>query len=61
MRTAIATADAPQAIGPYSQAIRSGNLLFASGQIPIDPATGNVVAATSRPRRARCSPTSRAS
>ena len=45
MRNAIATAEAPQAIGPYSQAIRSGNLLFASGQIPIDPATGNVVAA----------------
>lgn len=44
MRNAIATADAPQAIGPYSQAIKSGNLLFASGQIPIDPATGNVVA-----------------
>ena len=44
MRNAIVTADAPQAIGPYSQAIRSGNLLFASGQIPIDPATGNVAA-----------------
>jgi 2-iminobutanoate/2-iminopropanoate deaminase len=44
MRTAITTGDAPQAIGPYSQAIRSGNLLFASGQIPIEPATGNVVA-----------------
>jgi len=45
MRNAIATTDAPQAIGPYSQAIRSGNLLFASGQIPIEPSTGNVVAA----------------
>ena len=44
MRNAIATADAPQAIGPYSQAIKSGNLLFASGQIPIDPATGALVA-----------------
>jgi 2-iminobutanoate/2-iminopropanoate deaminase len=43
MRNAITTPDAPQAIGPYSQAIRSGNLLFASGQIPIDPATGAVV------------------
>jgi 2-iminobutanoate/2-iminopropanoate deaminase len=43
MRDAIATSDAPQAIGPYSQAIRAGNLLFASGQIPIDPATGAVV------------------
>jgi 2-iminobutanoate/2-iminopropanoate deaminase len=37
MRNAIATPEAPQAIGPYSQAIRAGNLLFASGQIPLDP------------------------
>jgi 2-iminobutanoate/2-iminopropanoate deaminase len=44
MRDAICTTDAPQAIGPYSQAIRAGNLLFASGQIPIDPVTGAVVA-----------------
>lgn len=44
MRDAISTTDAPQAIGPYSQAIRAGNLLFASGQIPIDPASGAVVA-----------------
>jgi len=44
MRVAISTTDAPQAIGPYSQAIRAGNLLFASGQIPIDPVTGAVVA-----------------
>jgi len=40
----IATDRAPQAIGPYSQAIRAGNLVFASGQIPIDPATGDFVA-----------------
>jgi 2-iminobutanoate/2-iminopropanoate deaminase len=39
----IATDQAPRAIGPYSQAIRSGNLVFASGQIPIDPATGEFV------------------
>jgi 2-iminobutanoate/2-iminopropanoate deaminase len=39
----IATSQAPAAIGPYSQAIRSGNLVFVSGQIPIDPATGRVV------------------
>jgi len=39
----IATSDAPQAIGPYSQAVRAGNLLFASGQIPLDPATGAIV------------------
>jgi 2-iminobutanoate/2-iminopropanoate deaminase len=44
MRNAINTTDAPQAIGPYSQAIRAGNLLFASGQIPIDPVTGALVA-----------------
>lgn len=42
-KTAIATKDAPAAIGPYSQAIRIGDTLFASGQIPIDPATGNLV------------------
>ena len=35
---------APGAIGPYSQAVRAGNLIFASGQIPIDPATGEFVA-----------------
>jgi 2-iminobutanoate/2-iminopropanoate deaminase len=40
----IATDRAPQAIGPYSQAVRAGNLIFASGQIPIDPATGEFVA-----------------
>ena len=40
----ISTTTAPSAIGPYSQAIRVGNLLFVSGQIPIDPATGEVVA-----------------
>jgi len=40
----IQTADAPQAIGPYSQAIRTGNLLFCSGQIALDPATGQIAA-----------------
>ena len=43
MREAISTPSAPAAIGPYSQAIRAGNLLFLSGQIPLDPATGNLV------------------
>ena len=43
MRYAISTPDAPQAIGPYSQAIRIGPFLFVSGQIPIDPATGQLV------------------
>lgn len=40
---AIHTNNAPKAIGPYSQAIKVGNLVFASGQIPIDPSTGNFV------------------
>jgi 2-iminobutanoate/2-iminopropanoate deaminase len=39
----ISTDKAPSAIGPYSQAIRSGDLLFISGQIPLDPATGEIV------------------
>ncbi len=42
-KTAISTNDAPGAIGPYSQAIRSGGMLFTSGQIPTDPATGALV------------------
>lgn len=41
---AISTTQAPAAIGPYSQAIQSGELLFLSGQVPIDPATGELVA-----------------
>jgi 2-iminobutanoate/2-iminopropanoate deaminase len=40
---AISTTKAPAAIGPYSQAIKVGNLVYTSGQIPIDPATGNFV------------------
>ncbi len=43
MRDGISTADAPKAIGPYSQAVRMGNLVFVSGQIPVDPATGALV------------------
>ncbi len=39
----IATNDAPHAIGPYSQAVRSGNVIYLSGQIPLDPKTGNLV------------------
>jgi len=39
----IATAEAPAAIGPYSQAVRVGNTLYCSGQIAIDPATGELV------------------
>ncbi len=43
MKDAITTRDAPGAIGPYSQAVRAGGLVFVSGQIPLDPATGQVV------------------
>jgi 2-iminobutanoate/2-iminopropanoate deaminase len=43
MRDPVSTTDAPEAIGPYSQAIRSGGLVFCSGQIPLDPATGSLV------------------
>ncbi len=39
----ISTPNAPAAIGPYSQAVRAGNLVFVSGQIPLDPATGQLV------------------
>jgi 2-iminobutanoate/2-iminopropanoate deaminase len=42
-RQAISSPGAPKAIGPYSQAIRAGQLLFLSGQVPLDPATGQIV------------------
>ncbi|HXZ28023.1 MAG TPA: RidA family protein [Terriglobales bacterium] len=44
MREVVATKDAPQAIGPYSQAIKAGGFVFLSGQVALDPATGQVVA-----------------
>jgi 2-iminobutanoate/2-iminopropanoate deaminase len=44
MKEAILTQDAPAPIGPYSQAIKSGDFLFCSGQVPFDPKTGSVVA-----------------
>jgi 2-iminobutanoate/2-iminopropanoate deaminase len=43
MAEVVATKDAPQAIGPYSQAIKAGGFLFTSGQIAIDPATAQVI------------------
>ncbi len=43
MREAVSSSAAPAAIGPYSQAIRAGDFLFVSGQIPLDPATGQMV------------------
>lgn len=42
-KTAISTKEAPAAIGPYSQAVRVGDMLFASGQVALDPATGQLV------------------
>jgi 2-iminobutanoate/2-iminopropanoate deaminase len=49
----ISTGNAPAAIGPYSQAVRVGELLFTSGQIPIDPATGAIVAGGIREQTTR--------
>ena len=46
MSKAVYTPNAPEAIGPYSQAIVAGNLVFTSGQIPINPATGAIEAVT---------------
>ena len=43
MKERIQTSDAPQAIGPYSQAVRMGEWVFCSGQVPLDPATGKIV------------------
>ncbi len=43
MKETISTENAPSAIGPYSQAVKVGNFVFCSGQIPIDPATGEFV------------------
>ena len=43
MRTPVSTPQAPAAIGPYSQAIRAGEFLFVSGQIPLNPSTGELV------------------
>lgn len=43
MKQAVSSDAAPKAIGPYSQAIRAGSLLFLSGQVPLDPATGQMI------------------
>ncbi|MEM9069945.1 MAG: Rid family detoxifying hydrolase [Myxococcota bacterium] len=52
-RETVATEHAPAAIGPYSQAVKAGGLLFCSGQIPIDPATGDLVDADVRAQTKR--------
>jgi 2-iminobutanoate/2-iminopropanoate deaminase len=44
VKQAVSSPEAPKAIGPYSQAVRVGQLLFVSGQVPLDPATGQIVA-----------------
>lgn len=54
MRETIETAEAPAAIGPYSQAVRAGDLLFCSGQIPLDPSTGELVKEDAAGQARRC-------
>src|SRR3954454_23449950 len=53
-RTPVTADDAPAAIGPYSQAVRHGNLLFCSGQIPLDAASGELVGGTLADETTRC-------
>lgn len=53
-RTPIQTDAAPAAIGPYSQAVASGGLLFCSGQIPLDPDSGELVGETSAEQAGQC-------
>jgi 2-iminobutanoate/2-iminopropanoate deaminase len=50
----VETSDAPAAIGPYTQAIRHGDLLFCSGQIPLDPSTGELVKQDAAGQARRC-------
>ncbi len=54
MKEVISTDKAPGAIGPYSQAINLGNMLFASGQVPLDPATGKVVEGDAKAQAVQC-------
>lgn len=53
-KVTVSTKQAPAAIGPYSQAVKIGNLLFVSGQIPIDPATGSVIEGDIQVQTERC-------
>ena len=52
-KTAVSTKQAPAAIGPYSQAVRSGDLIYASGQVALDPASGKLVDGGIREQTAR--------
>jgi 2-iminobutanoate/2-iminopropanoate deaminase len=54
MKSIIKTSQAPPAIGPYSQAIRTGNFIFVSGQIPIDPRSGNIEATDIKGQATQC-------
>lgn len=54
LRQSVQTDDAPEAIGPYSQAIRSGSLLFCSGQVPLDPSSGELVKEDIEGQTRRC-------
>ncbi len=53
-REPVITPEAPAAIGPYSHAVRAGSLLFCSGQIPLDPVTGEIVGATPAEQARQC-------
>ena len=53
-RESVTSPDAPPALGPYVHAMRAGNLLFCSGQIAIDPRTGDLVGATAADQAGRC-------
>ncbi|HEY8303751.1 MAG TPA: Rid family detoxifying hydrolase [Solirubrobacteraceae bacterium] len=53
-RQTVTAPAAPPAIGPYSHAVRSGSLLFCSGQIPLDPASGEIVGSTAAEQARRC-------
>src|SRR5436305_12912447 len=53
-RQSIFAADAPDAVGPYAHAVRTGDLLFCSGQIPLDPRTGELVGSSIGDQTGRC-------
>jgi 2-iminobutanoate/2-iminopropanoate deaminase len=53
-RESISAPDAPAAVGPYVHAVRAGSLLFCSGQIPLDPRTGDITGATPGAQAGRC-------
>ena len=53
-RESISASGAPEAVGPYVHAVRAGGLLFCSGQIPLDPKSGEIVGATAADQAGRC-------